>query len=250
MSGNFKIFSIEGNIGSGKSTLFEKLQKMYVDTDNVIFLEEPVGLWEKIKNDRGETMLQLFYKNKDNDKNNDRNKNTKSAMDVPAKNYAFQFQIMALSSRLAILKKAIENNKERNIIIITERCLHTDRHVFAKMLADKLEMESVEYQIYLNLFNTFIDDYPVNNIIYIKTSPAICHKRIHKRSRVGEEVIPLKYLEDCHLYHENFLDPIVGINTMKLLLNGNVDIFEQTSVLEDWIRQINLFIAPTAVIER
>jgi deoxyadenosine/deoxycytidine kinase len=239
MSGNFKIFSIEGNIGSGKSTLFEKLQKMYVDTDNVIFLEEPVGLWEKIKNEEGETMLQLFYKNKDQKPGT--GTGTKNR-----KNYAFQFQIMALSSRLAILKKAVETNKDKdkdkNIIIITERCLHTDRHVFAKMLADKLEMESVEYQIYLNLFNTFIDDYPVNNIIYIKTAPTICHQRIHKRSRVGEEVIPLKYLEDCHLYHENFLDPVVGINSVKLLFNGNVDIFDNPNVLGDWIHQIDIFI--------
>lgn len=239
MSCHFKIFSIEGNIGSGKSTLFEKLQRIYANHSNIIFLEEPVGLWEKIKNEEGETMLQLFYKNKDQ-------KPGLGLGTATRKNYAFQFQIMALSSRLAILKKAVEANKDKdkdkNIIIITERCLHTDRHVFAKMLADKLEMESVEYQIYLNLFNTFIDDYPVNNIIYIKTAPTICHQRIHKRSRVGEEVIPLKYLEDCHLYHENFLDPVVGINSVKLLFNGNVDIFDKPSVLEDWIHQIDIFI--------
>ena len=94
---NFEIFSIEGNIGSGKSTLFEELRKVYANNSSIIFLEEPVGLWEKIKNKQGETMLQLFYKNKSKDC-------------TTSKNYAFQFQIMALSTRLAILKKAIEDN--------------------------------------------------------------------------------------------------------------------------------------------
>jgi deoxyadenosine/deoxycytidine kinase len=226
---NFEIFSIEGNIGSGKSTLFEELRKVYANNSSIIFLEEPVGLWEKIKNKQGETMLQLFYKNKSKDC-------------TTSKNYAFQFQIMALSTRLAILKKAIEDNKGKKITIITERCLHTDKEVFAKMLADKMEIESVEHQIYLNLFDTFINDYPVNNVIYIKTAPKKCHERIHKRARVGEEVIPLKYLEDCHMYHENFLDPNVGLQARQMLLNGNVDIFENTSILEEWIQQINGFI--------
>jgi deoxyadenosine/deoxycytidine kinase len=226
---NFEIYSIEGNIGSGKSTLFEELRKVYANNSNIIFLEEPVGLWEKIKNKQGETMLQLFYKNKNKDC-------------ITSKNYAFQFQIMALSTRLAILKKAIEDNKGKKITIITERCLHTDKEVFAKMLADKTEMESVEHQIYLNLFDTFINDYPVNNVIYIKTAPKKCHERIHKRARVGEEVIPLKYLEDCHIYHENFLDPHVGIQARQMVLNGNVDIFENTNILEGWIQEINVFI--------
>jgi len=226
---NFEIYSIEGNIGSGKSTLFEELRKVYANNSNIIFLEEPVGLWEKIKNKQGETMLQLFYKNKSKDS-------------VTSKNYAFQFQIMALSTRLAILKKAIEDNNGKKITIITERCLHTDKEVFAKMLADKTEIESVEHQIYLNLFDTFINDYPVNNVIYIKTAPKKCHERIHKRARVGEEVIPLKYLEDCHIYHENFLDPDVGLQARQMVLNGNVDIFENTNILEGWIQEINVFI--------
>ena len=220
----FEIFSIEGNIGSGKSTLFEELKNVYSCIPNIVFLEEPVSEWEKIKNKQGEPMLQLFYRD--------------------PKKYSFSFQMMAFISRLAILKKTIESNKGKKIIIITERSLYTDKHVFAKMLYDKQNMEDVEYQIYLNWFDTFVNEYPVNNVIYIKTGPKKCHERINKRSRVGEEVIPLQYLEECHVYHENFLDKTVGIKANQLLLNGNVDIFQNADVLNGWIRQIDAFISP------
>ena len=220
----FEIFSIEGNIGSGKSTLFEELKNVYSCIPNIVFLEEPVSEWEKIKNKQGEPMLQLFYRD--------------------SKKYSFSFQMMAFISRLAILKKTIESNKGKKIIIITERSLYTDKHVFAKMLYDKNNMEDVEYDIYLNWFDTFVNEYPVNNVIYIKTAPKKCHERINKRARVGEEVIPLQYLEECHVYHENFLDKTVGIKANQLLLNGNVDIFQNADVLNGWIRQIDAFISP------
>ena len=220
----FEIFSIEGNIGSGKSTLFEELKNVYSCIPNIVFLEEPVSEWEKIKNKQGEPMLQLFYRD--------------------SKKYSFSFQMMAFISRLAILKKTIESNKGKKIIIITERSLYTDKHVFAKMLYDKNNMEDVEYDIYLNWFDTFVNEYPVNNVIYIKTAPKKCHERINKRARVGEEVIPLQYLEECHVYHENFLDKTVGIKANQLLLNGNIDIFQNKDVLNDWIRQIDEFISP------
>jgi hypothetical protein len=44
------------------------------------------------------------------------------------------------------------------------------------------------------------------------------------------------------MYHEDFLDSNIGLQARQLLLNGNVDIFENTSILEEWIQQINGFI--------
>ena len=45
------IFSIEGNIGSGKSTLVKKLTTILTKLSNiqVIYLPEPVAVWESIK---------------------------------------------------------------------------------------------------------------------------------------------------------------------------------------------------------
>ena len=62
------------------------------------------------------------------------------------------------------------------------------------------------------------------------------------RARDGEEVIPLKYLENCHQYHEDFLDPLKGIHSKQLILDGNIDIFENSQTLNTWISLIDEFI--------
>jgi deoxyadenosine/deoxycytidine kinase len=222
---NYKIVSIEGNIGSGKSTLLENLRKQYANHKYIRFLPEPVDDWEKIKDNEGNTMLKKFYANQEK--------------------YSFAFQIMAYISRLKILRQTIKDiihNNECQYIIITERSLYTDKHVFAKMLYDQGKIEDVCYQIYLNLFEEFVNDFPISYFVYVNTNSEKCYERIHKRDRDGEEVIPLAYLTDCHNYHEEFLDKNKGIQGIKLILNGNIDIYENETVLDQWLTQIHTFI--------
>jgi len=231
---HFTIVSIEGNIGSGKSTLLERLRAEFKDNKYVRFLREPVDEWEKIKDKDGNTMLQKFYANQ--------------------KEYSFAFQMMAYISRLTIIRenvrdimKSVEKDKEdgrdpKKYIIITERSLYTDKYVFAKMLYDQSKIEDVKYQIYLNWFDEFAKDFPVNDVIYVNTDPTKCYERIHKRARIGEEVIPLAYLTACHDYHNEFLDETTGIKTNQLVLDGNQDIFVQTGLVDSWISTINHFL--------
>ena len=49
----FYIFSVDGNIGSGKSTLIKKLKKELIKiyNINVIYLQEPVDEWKSIKDE-------------------------------------------------------------------------------------------------------------------------------------------------------------------------------------------------------
>ena len=54
------IYSIDGNIGSGKSRLIHELQKQNT-FDNVIFIQEPVNIWTEIKDKDGKTILEHFY---------------------------------------------------------------------------------------------------------------------------------------------------------------------------------------------
>lgn len=213
----FRIVSIEGNIGSGKSTFLENLKNHYKSNQNIVFLREPVDEWEKIKDGNGNTMLQKFYADQEK--------------------YSFAFQMMAYISRLAILRDTIKNYEGKEIIIITERSLYTDKYVFAKMLYDQGKIEEVTYKIYLHWFNEFAKDYPVTNIIYVNADPQKCYDRIHKRARPGEEIIPLSYLEDCHKYHEEFLDTKHEFGAEKIVLDGNIDIFENEKIVEKWIDQ-------------
>ena len=47
------IFSIDGNIGSGKSTLFEELKVKFKTRHDIKFIEEPVDEWAEIKDESG-----------------------------------------------------------------------------------------------------------------------------------------------------------------------------------------------------
>lgn len=214
--------SFDGNIGSGKSTMMKNAQKYYKNHANVIFAEEPTEKWRLIKDKNGTEMLKLFYQDQEK--------------------HAFKFQIMAFVSRLAGLREIVRANSGKDIIIITERSLHTDKEIFAMMLYDQGKMSDVEYQIYMSLFDEFASEFEVNKVIYVKTDPIKCHERIHLRAREGEDLIPLAYLEECHKYHEQFLKLDRGLFKEQLVLDGNQDIYQNVTLADDWMRQIDALI--------
>ena len=212
-----QIISIEGNIGSGKSTILKHLKEYFKTTENIIFLQEPVDIWETIKDENGTTILTKFYENQEK--------------------YSFAFQMMAYISRLSILKNTIKENP--NAIIITERCLNTDRYVFAKMLYDSKKIEEIEYQIYLKWFDEFCDIIQNSKMIYMKTNPEICYERIAKRNRTGESNISIDYLNGCHHYHEEM---IKKINYSILEIDSNIDTDINKDIINKWYEEIKKFI--------
>jgi deoxyadenosine/deoxycytidine kinase len=227
MSNNYTIISIEGNIGSGKSTLLANLREHFKDNVDIVFLKEPVDEWAKIKDKNGTTILEKFYADQEK--------------------YSFPFQMMAYVSRIKELRNTVKEQKKNSsnpFVIITERSLYTDKMVFAKMLYDTGKIEHVNYQIYLNWFDTFSDEFPVHKVVYVKTAPEKCHERILKRSREGEDNIPLSYLKSCSFYHNNMLDKNLRdcVCETQLVLDGNVNIYENTKQLGRWIEEITKFI--------
>ena len=220
------VISIEGNIGSGKST-FVNLVKDYFtsgvlniegkdDTSKsipILFLEEPVNIWNEVKDNSGNTILSLFYQDQ--------------------KKWSFCFQMMAYISRLSLLKKTILENP--NSIIITERSVLTDKFVFAQMLYDKKMINEIEFQIYLKWFDEFISEINIENIIYLNTNPNKCNERIIKRNRKGE-TISLDYLLECDRYHNLLCEQF----TNKLVINSNEDLNNDINL--HWITQVLHFI--------
>jgi len=206
---NRRFVSIEGNIGSGKSTFLAHLEAFYRDKNNkdIVFIPEPVDQWSVIRDAMGQTMLEKFYQDQ--------------------KKYAFSFQMMAYISRLAMLRKAVDDNPHATIFI-SERCLDTDRCVFAKMLFDQGNMEDVDYQIYTTWFDTFSKEFPICIRIYVKADPAICHQRIAIRCRQGESTISINYLEMCHEYHERMM---LESKAFVVTFDGNMD---KTHALREW----------------
>lgn len=220
---NIQVISIEGNIGSGKSTLLRNLQN-YCDglinenfSTNIkyFFISEPVDLWNKIQDENNESILEKFYKS-------------------PSR-YAFSFQMMAYVTRFkrlyTIYKKVIDEaqrNPHIQYIIFTERCLYTDKYVFAKMLHQDNSMETIEYEIYNQWFESFAHWVPIHKLLYVKTDPNTCKQRVKLRSRNGEDNISLDYLELCHKYQENMMSEMKHLEVH--ILDGNLDVFD----VENW----------------
>ena len=185
------VISIEGNIGSGKSTLLRQIGGL----PDVVTVQEPVDEWNLIKDESGKTILELYY--------------------ADQKKWSFAFQMMAFITRTQKLREAIDANPGK--IIITERSVFTDKHIFAMMLHDSGMINEVEYSIYLHWFDELTRDIKIDRIVYVRTEPDECEWRIKCRDRKGE-TIPIEYLKSCHEYHENWLRNFDD----KLTLNGEM----------------------------
>lgn len=210
-----KIVSIEGNIGAGKTTIINRLDNYLSNDKSVVLLREPVDIWEKIKDENGVTMLQKFYAN-------------------PEK-YGFAFQVMAFTTRLDMLKKCIANNPNCKVILC-ERSLDADYHVFAKMLYDAGTIDSVSYQVYLGMYGHFSKGYEADAIVYLDADASVCRERIVKRGRPGEENVALDYLLNCEGYHRDWLYPL---NVLRLDCN-----FDETEEkVAEWLSKIKAFVS-------
>ena len=212
------IISIDGNIGSGKSTLYADLQDYYKNDDTICFVPEPVDEWHSIIDASGTPILTNLYKD--------------------TKRFAFRFQMMAYISRLSLIRQKVLEAKYK--IIISERSVQTDKNVFAQMLFDEGNIEHDEFQIYLQWFEHFLEDVKLNGIVYVYAEPEVCNKRVHIRGREGE-TIPLEYLQKCHEYHEKWLHSISNDQIQLLTIQANIDtsVEENKQIRNKWCQDIH-----------
>lgn len=191
------IISLDGNIGSGKSTFLSEIRKRLHDIHAV---DEPVGQWTALKNSEGKNLLELFYEDK--------------------KRWSYTFQNCAILTRLKNIQDAVEN-LDKTVkgpqVIITERSVLTDKHVFAEMLRDAGDIDPLEWELYESWFNIFGKKHPVNGIIYISTSSNTSKDRIKIRNRQGEENIGLDYLNALDAQHKKWVEntniPVLTLST-------------------------------------
>jgi deoxyadenosine/deoxycytidine kinase len=206
------IISIEGNIGAGKSTLIRYLKKNLhsVDYTPVVYVDEPVEEWSTIRSADDKTMLELFY--------------------ADPKRYAFSFQMMAYISRLANLDTVVKENQHS--VIVTERSLLTDYHVFAKMLRESNDITQEEYAIYCKWFQHF-NMYKTSGIIYLKCSPEKAMDHCVKRNRPGES-LSLDYLEKLEKKHEEW---VMSDEMAVLTLKTEDDVEDMLYSIEEFISE-------------
>ena len=195
------MISIEGNIGAGKSTLLEKMRQKYYSSDKeeckkyfgklssaeIVFLQEPVMKWESFRDPvTGESILQKFYKD--------------------PKTYSLAFQVMVYNTMLQGFRQAVKENPDCKVFIC-ERSIDASRHIFTQMLRDDGMIDAVSFQIYMNMYENNVDEFPLDAVLYLDVDPTVCLERVAIRSREGENEISLEYLQKCDRYYKKWLIP-------------------------------------------
>lgn len=197
------IVSIEGNIGSGKSTLLRALRTR---NPSWHFIDEPVDSWMGMRDDSGKSLLELFYSDK--------------------KRWAYTFQNTALITRILNAKDAIKAweaaGRPGKPIFITERCIHTDANVFARMLRADGDINNLEWTLYKKWFDGFASQVPdPAAYVHVDTPVTVCSDRINGRAREGEGAIPIQYLDELDSAHyawlrrEGFDAPVMRVDNVS-----------------------------------
>jgi deoxyadenosine/deoxycytidine kinase len=182
------LVSIEGNIGAGKTTLLKKLREAHPEW---ISIDEPVDTWSTIRNEAGESILEIFYKDR--------------------RRWSYTFQNCALLTRYQNIESSISSkraiHRSGTFVFLTERCLETDYHVFTRMLKDEGSIDNLEIELYERLLSqlkkTATD---LSAIIHVNTEPEVCKDRIKQRGRSGEDAITLDYLNALHKYQSKWIE--------------------------------------------
>ena len=167
------LISIEGGIGSGKSTVFRKLRQLLNHKTGIVFVEEPVEEWTQ------NGFLKSMYDGK----------MSKAA-----------FQQMALMSLVGDLQKALASSPA---VIISERSPFSNYHVFAKA-----NIAGDEFNMYEFSWKKLLAGLPRDlNIRYILLDAPITtlKYRIAQRARMGEGNITTQYHENIKLLHDAWL---------------------------------------------
>jgi deoxyadenosine/deoxycytidine kinase len=189
-----KWYIIEGNIGSGKSTILKLLQL----AQNVEVIQEPVDMWLSIKDNDNKNLLEHFYSDMDR--------------------YSYMFQTMVFKTRIQSLEK-----EQISPFRFSERSIWTDRFVFGKMCLEDNKMNSIESSCYKFWFEWLEEKFKPkpDGIIYIKCSPEKCLERISQRGRNEENKIPIEYLNKLNAYHDEWFDN--WKETPLLVIDNNED---------------------------
>jgi len=157
------VFTIDGNIGAGKSTILEYLHTQY----GIPIDLEPVDKWQPF-------LEEIYYNGQG----------------------IFQFQIQVWLDRCYIQPKSKNN-------LIMERSPYFQRNVFIPANYDNGKLSLREFNTLQEMYERSGKLWSPSGYIYLRSNPVKCTERIKVRSRTSEEAISEEYIQKLHTLHEN-----------------------------------------------
>lgn len=190
MSRKLKHIAICGNIGSGKTTLTEKLSKHY----------GWIPLYESVEKN---PYLEDFYED--------------------MSRWAFNLQVYFLNTRF----RQISDIQSNNVTTIQDRTIYEDAYIFAANLYKSGHISERDYASYLDIFNSmigFID--PPDLLIYLKAGIPKLVAQIQKRGRPYEDAMRIDYLKNLNKHYERWIEGysesrllVIDINNLDFVAN-------------------------------
>jgi len=219
------MYIVEGNIGAGKSTFLELLQKHCPD---ITVFQEPQASWSSQA--YGQSLLENFYKD--------------------AHRWAYTIETLAMVTRM---KEHIAAQNLQNPSCVMERSIYSGHYCFAQNGYAAGFLSPLEWDVYSRLVEFLVHEHckPPRGFVYLRATPEVCFERIQKRSRKGEENISLDYLQQIDHWHEAFL--ISKENVAKnlvsvpvLIVDANCNFLTDEACLFDCLNQVKKFMQATS----
>jgi deoxyadenosine/deoxycytidine kinase len=161
--------AVSGNIGSGKTTLTEKLAKHY-------------GWRAEFESVDHNPYLPDFYED--------------------MKRWAFHLQVYFLNSRYNQVRKI----QESPISTIQDRTIYEDAYIFAANLYKSKLMTERDYHNYKSLFDSMIAHVKAPDLlIYLKADIPKLVGQIEKRGRSYETAMRIDYLKNLNSHYEDWI---------------------------------------------
>lgn len=177
-----KIMHVEGNIGSGKTTLMYYLQGELKKFD-IECQKEPVDQWTS---HQGHNYLKIFYEN-------------------PAR-YIFPLQMHIMRT----ISEQTLKERPKVSFLITERSMLSQHHVFVQTARERNILEETEYVILNDWHHQTLSRIPKPvAIVYLRADPRTCYSRILQRER-KEEVshVNFDYVTAIHDRYEEWIGQV------------------------------------------
>lgn len=168
--GTKRFIAIAGNIGSGKTTLTEKLAQHFSwEPHFEVVVDNPY--------------LSDFY--------GDMNR------------WSMQLQVFFLSKRF----QAHQNITKSMSSGIQDRSIYEDAHIFARALKEAGKMDQRDYENYFELYSVMSQFLtPPDLIVYVRRNVQCLKERIRERGRDYEKDIPTAYLEHLNVCYDDWMD--------------------------------------------